>query len=486
MSVQMRDISSLEALCLSSIEAGIAKLCEIGTWPRPPAARRLRPGHDFYQADLQGLEPVSRFLQHLAAQQDIKSIYLSSADLSYYSLLYPLWEALLLKVLSETEGMSPTKPVWRKWFSRFIKELYSDTAVWRTVDTVSGLVIPHGELHFDKFTKLVPLHLSQWGRITMNQEWDFRGSWTGILSDEAAIITTVTLRKRDYAAMSMPPDHLVRSIDRSQAVMDTIRLCIPGVPRLSGHAMIHLSLFPLCEPLGYEHRDGMTTMYEKGTVIERRDFREIRNYWRELMASRYKTSGPRTAEPNALDMASARFFRTYGPLRNWLDEVVDLTIALESLFNPKDTEELKYRVSLRAAWLLDVSMREDTSTSKSSRVYECVRTMYEIRSRRVHGGGAPKDADRRRWITILSGVEYDSAKESEQIELALETARDIVRRAISACTTLSKLKDSGPRWPFPDDFDENLLSPGQRKEWQKAAGIKRRHSAYRGASVAYC
>ena len=48
---------------------------------------------------------------------------------------------------------------------------------------------------------------------------------------------------------------------------------------------------------------------------------------------------------------------------------------------------------------------------------------------------------------------------------------DIVRKAIAACSRLSKLNGGGPQWPFPERFDENLVIDYQRKVWQKAAGI---------------
>jgi len=55
----------------------------------------------------------------------------------------------------------------------------------------------------------------------------------------------------------------------------------------------------------------------------------------------------------------------------------------------------------------------------------------------------------------------------------LESARDIIRKAIAACVKLSKLEGDRPKWPFPERFDENIVIARQRRVWQKAAGIRR-------------
>lgn len=285
-------------------------------------------------------------------------------------------------------------------------------------------------------------------------------------------MTTVSIPKCDYAGFIWPPPRLTKDIERHLSAIEAIRLTKSGVPRIHCHAEFQLSDFPISEPLAYCEREGRPRMYEKETVLNRSDFETIRTIWREGMSTRDKAHFPRYTRSNAMDTAHERFFRTYGN-QNWFDTIVDLTIALESLFNPDESQELKHRISLRVAWLLSLDERADGDTGKAdNKIYNVVRTMYDIRSSRVHGG-TPKESDIRKWIQTLSGVEYDWSKDSQLLELALESARELVRKAIAACGKLSKLEGDGPRWPFPERFDENIVSAGQRKAWQKAAGIKR-------------
>jgi len=466
-------LSKLEQLCSLSIEAGIKKLCEIGTWPRPPAARRLRVGYDFYRDQLSKIPEVNNLLEYLASGNEIQSIYFRDSSKPELHILFEYWEQLLLKILRETEGISPRNRVFRKWFNRFVKELYSDSAVWKSIDSITGLILNAPQLRFDKATVLTSIRAYELESVIWGEDQYVQYDWTAVGLDKATIMTTVTIPKREYAPFLTPPPHLTKHIERHLSAIDAIRLTKPGVPRLHCHAQFQLSDFPVSNPLAYCDREGDHGMYEKETILDRSDFRGIRNLWRELMDTRYTDHLPKRSKLNAMDTAFARFSKTY-KRQNWLDDIADLTIALESLFSPKDNQELSHRISLRAAWLLSLDGRDDEDSAKvKSKIYDRIRTMYDIRSFRVHGG-IPKEKDIHKWVQTLSGIEYDESKYSELLEVALELARDIVRKAIRACAKLAKLEADGPHWPLPKNFDENIVIAGQRRIWQKAAGIKSR------------
>lgn len=468
-------LSLIEKLCRSSIEAGIKRLCEVGTWPRPPAARRLRVGYDFGRNHLQDIQEVDNLLQYLASDDDIISIYSRQPSTPELYILYEYWEQLLLKILTQTEGLSPDNRVFHKWFKRFLKELYSDTARWRMVDTITGLILRGAELKFDHATVLTSTPAYDLEGIIWGQEQYIQDNWFAVGRDKATIITTVRIPKCQYAGSIRPYPHLTNHIGRHLAAIDAIRLTKPGVPCLHCFAEFQLSDFPVSTPLAYCNPEGGLGVYEKEAILDRSDFRNIRDLWRAMMDTTYKDALPRRSKSNAIDTAIARFNRTY-KLQNWLDGIVDLTIALESLFGPKDNQELSYRISLRAGWLLNIDGRDNEASYKVNDVYERVRTMYDIRSLRVHAGIA-KEKDIRKWVQTLSGVKYDESKHGGALyggllEVAIESARDIVRKAINACRKLSQLPIDGPHWPFPRNFDENIVIAGQRRVWQKAAGIR--------------
>lgn len=68
------------------------------------------------------------------------------------------------------------------------------------------------------------------------------------------------------------------------------------------------------------------------------------------------------------------------------DQLIDLVIALESLFSPSDKGELRFRISLNAALLLGKDP-EDRSA-----IMDFVMDMYDHRSALVHGGRSPFEA----------------------------------------------------------------------------------------------
>jgi hypothetical protein len=471
MQINGENLEKLEQLCRSSIEAGIAKLCEIGAWPRPPAARRLRAGYDFYYLDFENIREVNNLLQHLADDDKIRLIYFRKPTTPALHILYDYWVNLLLKILRETEGTSPTNHVFKKWFRRFLKELYTDTAVWRAVDTITGLTLHGRRLIFDQSTVLtsIPAHNLK-GKIWEDEQY-IQDKWFATGHDKATIITTVVIPKIKYAGSLHPYPHLTKHIERHLAAIDAIRLTKSGIPRLHCFAEFQLSNFPSITPLAFCQQEGDKGLYENDTVIDKSDFPIIRGLWRELMDIKYKDTSFAHTKPHPMDTAFARFSNTY-KRQNWLDHITDLTIALESLFNPTDNEELKHRVSLRAAWLLSSDESANGSPDMANNIiYKRVRDMYDIRSCRVHGG-TPEKKDIRKWVKTLSGVEYDEPKDWELYELALESARDIVRKAIRACMKLSKLGTSGPHFPLPPKFDENIITANQRRKWQKAAGTR--------------
>lgn len=472
MAMDNGELRKTEQLCRSSINAAITKLCEVGTWPQPRIARKLCAGRDFYYKDLQEIEEVNNLIEHLATDDKIKSIYFGPSSKPELHILYDYWERLLVEILYETEGVSPAGRVFKKWFRRFVKELYSDTAVWKAVDTITRLTLNEVELKFDNATVLTSVPASRWVNIIWGeQQYDALLYWGPIGNDKATITTTVRVRKRDYGGFSTPHTRLTQYIGRHSSAIEAIRLTKSGVPRLHCHAQFQLSDFPVSDPLAYCDREGELRLYENETVLDRSDFKTVRTFWHERMNTRDERFLPKHIRSNAMGTAYGRFFSSY-TYGNWLDIIVDLTIALEALFSPDESQELKHRISLRAGWLLDLDEQAHAAGNVNNKTYNIVRTMYDIRSSRVHGG-TPKTSDIHKWIKTLTGMEDDKSSDSQLVQSALESARGIVRKAIAACVKLSKLEGDGPRWPFPGKFDENIVIAHQRKVWQKAAGIKR-------------
>ena len=94
-------------------------------------------------------------------------------------------------------------------------------------------------------------------------------------TDNAVLVITVRLPKSKYAGADRPHSHLTKDIERSLAVIDAIRLTTSGVPRLYCYANVHLSRFPLAEPLAYTHEDGTGTLYETEAQLEKGNFLRV-------------------------------------------------------------------------------------------------------------------------------------------------------------------------------------------------------------------
>ena len=474
-----RDLSRLRDLCLKSTVASIKALCEVESWPRPARARVLRIGHDFYGDDLRDIKELDELTGFLASQQEIQSLYLR--DQRDKHILFYYWIRFLVNVLTETEGNSLSKPVFDRWFTRFVNELYADTAIWQAIDTIDGLTLAGKEFRLDKFTVLTSVPGSKILAMVPRHDKCFdadefiRSEWEGAYpTTGATLITTMKITKSKYKGGARPiwpsAKGTFNETGRASAALAAIRLTKPGSPRLGCHALFQISYLPIAEPLGFCYSKWNTPLFDKGTTLTRSDWHAVKSVWRDLMKVEYgQTQYLLERQVNRMDVATARFFTSY-ETRNWLENLLDLTIALEALFNPTDDRELSHRIALRCAWLLATDA--STTATTSDNTYACVRAMYDLRSAIVHGD-TPSQKEIGKYISTLTGIKYDRSKDWELKPLAVESARDIVRRSIRACALLSGSATGEPHWPLPGDFDRNIVSPGEQRKWQKAAGISK-------------
>lgn len=458
-------LETIEDLCHESIQAGINRLFEAGVLPRPPAARNLRLGYDYTYPVIEGIEEADNLIKYLISLKQIRKNYIREDERAEHGEwhLYQYWTILLEKICNENQSREVDINVFRKWFNKFIKELFSQYAIWISIDTLCGLKLIKNEFNLDRYTKLSSLDawniVQGTNDILLGQGQDLIFDWHISGHDRATIITQMRIPKHLYKIPfpDYPGERLFNTIQRSMSVIESIRLVMPGSPWIHCHVTAHLSEFPLARPLYYCLRDsdpGPLGVDE--VLVNNADFRKIKRLWHDIMNS--------SLAPD-LDNPRFRFTQSYQG-KYWIDNIVDLTIALESLFSPADSQELKHRISIRTAWLISSDVEPVNKT------YRAVRAMYEIRNKRVHGG-VPEESDVRRWLKMLTGERYEDSRDWELKVLATEKARGIVRKAIMACNKLSRCTGDGPRWPFPEDFDENILIRSKRKEWQNAAGLKR-------------
>jgi len=66
---------TIEKLCALSIKAGIKQLCNVGSWPRPPIARRLRPGYDFNYDHFKDIKEIQDLQKYLVSDEQLLQIY---------------------------------------------------------------------------------------------------------------------------------------------------------------------------------------------------------------------------------------------------------------------------------------------------------------------------------------------------------------------------------------------------------------------------
>jgi hypothetical protein len=161
--------------------------------------------------------------------------------------------------------------------------------------------------------------------------------------------------------------------------------------------------------------------------------------WRFLQGEPYRLTTARVPEfvrlwqwldriGQPVDLAARRFSEARYRLRQE-DQLLDLVIAAEALFSAGETQEVSYKVRLRAAAFLG------TDASSRRRIFEEFKSAYDIRSAIAHGGKPTKrQRQQRQRLPLL-------------INIMEQHLRDTVRRGLSLS-----------RWPSTHQaWDETLL-----------------------------
>lgn len=147
----------------------------------------------------------------------------------------------------------------------------------------------------------------------------------------------------------------------------------------------------------------------------------LREFWRDFQGKRQK------GKLNDLKIAIGRFNSSYG--EGLEDRLIDQMIALESLYLG-DFQELRYKLALRAAFLIARDRKERTQVLKR------LKKAYDARSKVVHGQKPPDN--------LIELVEYTEEYLRQSIKRFLK---------LSDRYTLKELRDRL--------LDENIIQAGQ-------------------------
>jgi hypothetical protein len=194
--------------------------------------------------------------------------------------------------------------------------------------------------------------------------------------------------------------------------------------------------------------------------LDANDVTRVESLWRRIY-DRLRPARWTGGTESRLDIALRRFNKTYEE-PGWVENLVDLTVALEALFGPKEPQELTHRLRLRVAFLLGRSDEEAAS------LYEHVNALYSIRSYIVHGRTLD-DKDLEKNLSKLVGKKADPLRGWWDLAPeAVRRARMIVRRGLLGALECFGQPRTEPTWPLPDDFDTQVASPTGKQRWQTA------------------
>jgi len=161
----------------------------------------------------------------------------------------------------------------------------------------------------------------------------------------------------------------------------------------------------------------------------------------------------------SFDMAVHKFQLSYHAYA-WYEQVVDLATAFEAVLSGKETSDLTLRLKTRAAALFA------TESDSAANIFRDIGTLYELRSRLVHGGDLTQKELKKR-IRAISSVTKGRTFGFE-LGCAVDRLRDLVRRGILARICLAS--GATPLWTLGEDagVDAKLADNRTREEWRLA------------------
>ncbi|PFA02699.1 HEPN domain-containing protein [Bacillus cereus] len=122
-------------------------------------------------------------------------------------------------------------------------------------------------------------------------------------------------------------------------------------------------------------------------IVDEVRLKEIQMIFKELVEKEYKK----------INLACSRLENSFYRKEEG-DKIVDIAIGLESLLSDKEKGEITYKLSLRAAYLLQFSSLGDSKLD----VFNNMKAIYTYRSAIVHGQNQ-KNLERKRYIENVEG-----------------------------------------------------------------------------------
>ena len=178
----------------------------------------------------------------------------------------------------------------------------------------------------------------------------------------------------------------------------------------------------------------------------------------EVLCSRVNEwLGEDELETNPLLLAIVRLNRSVaGTSTTVADIVVDLSVGLEAALSGADTSDVGLRLRMRTADLLA------TADDPGDLIYDDVNELYGLRSALVHGS-VPTPRAFAKTISRVSSAARSSHL-GEQVEIALDRWRDLLRRAILVRAALAAEESF---WPLKAsvDVDRVLRTEARRAAW---------------------
>ena len=447
------------------VDDAVKILTSAGTWP-PALSQEL---------DLNAMTDDLRFvweeLSDLNSYRSLSNFLRASAINSHLESVGYRWiyhgeepPKLFLRQLFRQSWLRPDhSDAFHDTYAALERELYSESMKVSQVSIITGYPIvsntyrirPGVQMksfdfgitrHFDL------LRLDRQSRVHMSS-----------VKEGLQVIETRIIEKRGDGT------HIFAELDRFAEhlgiIMTALRLSHDGAVSVHSAIRAHVSDFPLL-PISIFNDPDVDEIFE---ICSDRFSREHR----KLLSDALVLTGIRGGAKRLSDKKRWMRFRTASwrysqafRVKNELENIVDLVVALEGLAHLQDKEELRRRVALHVAL---VTAKDD---SEAAEIYAAVQGAYNIRNTLVHGQIDLQKAVAKRLAVLLKKKPSEITADNVEgwAPAAAAPIREYTRRMLWAFARLSGLIGGADEWPDEDaDFDALIFDARERQRHRRIA-----------------
>ena len=458
---RMDDMTSLDDAAREFLAAALAVLRGEHVVPTPVFNPFLRVGRDYIGDSVTGLREFAAFEGAIADRHPRFKDDASHQDRDFADgYVFSFLEAVIAETALNREACSADAPSVDACLSSLTSEIEADSWEVACCREVSNLTTASGESLELSAVTVIPVNAPRGGH-----DRETAGIIAQVIPHSQSCYERTSLGEWDHPhSIVVAHDDCPQHFDlapvlsgRIDEFMLAARLLHAGscesLSEVQGEtSLVRRSAPRLVRFRGAPSPFSLTSVLRRTTCLEPQDTSRFAGLAEAVTAAQ---GDPEGMYVTSIGMAKHKFAMSYHA-HSWDEQLVDLATALEAALSGTATTDVVLRLKTRASALLA------TENDPAGAIFKDIGTLYDLRSRLIHGSALPI---RRLVKSVKSITTVPESLPNIAVAHAVDRFRDLVRRALLARICLAACEP--PLWALGNDenVDVHLADASTRSKW---------------------